>query len=330
MAAIIREQSSPAGDLGLMARKNAIVIETYNLTKTFQSFRRKDIAALRNVSLCVERGSIFGLIGQNGAGKSTLIKILLGLSKPSSGCATLLGCSSGNTSQRRRVGYLPEAMRIPEHFRGADFLHYIGRLQGVERSVLQKRIPNLLMRVGLPDVEKPVKHYSKGMQQRLGLAQALINDPEVLFLDEPTDGLDPLGRIEVRDLLLTLRAEGKTIFLNSHLLSEIELVCDRIVVLDKGSVACLTTPQEFTRGTGEYMLRFSKVDDHIRTLVHGCDGLAIWTDDTVRFKPQDLAALHDLLNLLLQGKAQIVAVEPVRFSLEKLFIQVVSDRSTPS
>src|SRR5262249_54436968 len=155
------------------------VIETHNLTKTFSSFRGEDIAALRGVSLAIEPGIIFGLIGQNGAGKSTLIKILLGLSRPGSGSAKLLGCPAGNTVARRSVGYLPEAMRIPEHFTGPDLLHYVGRLHGVERGVLQERIPKLLIRVGLDGVQKPVTHYSKGMQQRLGFAQALVNDPEV-------------------------------------------------------------------------------------------------------------------------------------------------------
>src|SRR5206468_1988963 len=135
-----------------------------------------------------------------------------------------------------------------------------GRLNSVDSAALNARIPLLLEKVGLGGVHKPVKTYSKGMQQRLGLAQALVNDPEVLFLDEPTEGLDPLGRIFVRDLLVQLRAAGKTIFLNSHLLSEIELVCDRIVILNKGAVACTTTPAEFTRGTGEYVIRIDMAD----------------------------------------------------------------------
>src|SRR5262249_18071565 len=137
-----------------------------------------------------------------------------------------------------------------------------------------------------------------------------------------------LGRIDVRDLLVELRAQGKTIFLNSHFLSEIELVCDRIAILDKGMVACMTTPDTLARGTGEYLLRISKIDDRIRTIIEARVGPSIWTDETVRFKPQDLATLNELMSTLLQIGVQIIAVEPVRLSLEKFFIQVVSDRST--
>src|SRR5208282_4105405 len=169
-------------------------IETQNLQKTYRTIRRRTTAALQGVTLRVDRGTIFGLIGQNGAGKTTLVKILLGLSTPSGGSARLLGSLPGNAAARRRAGYLPEQMRIPDYFNARDFLGYMGRLNGVDSGAMKRRIPELLETMGLADVRKPVKSYSKGMQQRLGLAQALLNDPEVLFLDEPTDGLDPLGR----------------------------------------------------------------------------------------------------------------------------------------
>jgi ABC-type multidrug transport system ATPase subunit/ABC-type antimicrobial peptide transport system permease subunit len=302
------------------------IIETHNLNKTFRSFRRGRVTALHDVSISVEAGTIFGLIGQNGAGKSTLIKLLLGLSSPDGGSASLLGCRPGDAMGRRRIGYLPESMRLPDHFTGPEFLHYMGRLNDVEPAVLRQRIPRLLARVGLEGVQKPVKTYSKGMLQRLGLAQALVNDPELLFLDEPTDGLDPLGRIDVRDLLLELRAEGKTIFLNSHLLSEIEVVCDRIVILDKGVVACTTTPAEFTHGTGEYVIRATRIDSGVRAAAEALAGPCRFTTDSLQVKPRDPVHLNELLDTLRRLGVQILAVEPVRLSLEKFFIQVVSEK----
>jgi ABC-2 type transport system ATP-binding protein len=195
---------------------------------------------------------------------------------------------------------------------------------------MKRRIPELLGRVGLADVRKPVKSYSKGMQQRLGLAQALVNDPELLFLDEPTDGLDPLGRKDVRDLLTQLRAEGKTIFLNSHLLSEIELVCDQIVILNKGEVARAAMPEDFTRGTGEYLVRVAKAGDAFRAAIEdltvGCR--ADWQGTTLRFVPRDLAHLNVVLDRLRSVPVEIEAVEPVRLSLEEFFVQVVSERAS--
>jgi ABC-2 type transport system ATP-binding protein len=306
----------------------SLAIEVVELEKNYRTFRGKTVSALQGVSLRVEPGTIFGLIGQNGAGKTTLIKILLGLAMPTAGAARLLGGSPTDSAVRRRVGYLPEQMRVPDYFRAGNFLRYMGRLNGVDRAAMKQRIPALLERLGLADLRKPVKAYSKGMQQRLGLAQALVSDPEVLFLDEPTDGLDPLGRKDVRDLLVQLRSEGKTIFLNSHLLSEVELVCDRIVILNKGNVARAATPQEFTRGTGEYRIRVGAADDAVRAAAAGAAGgrPAEWDQDTLRFSPRDRTHLNSLLDRLRSVPVEIESVEPVKLSLEEFFLQVVSGR----
>jgi ABC-2 type transport system ATP-binding protein len=301
-------------------------IEVRNLEKTYRTFRGKTMSALQGVSLRVEPGTIFGLIGQNGAGKTTLIKILLGLATPTAGDARLLGGQPSDPAVRRRVGYLPEQMRLPDYFQAKNFLRYMGLLNGADRTAMKRRIPALLERVGLGDERKPVKAYSKGMQQRLGLAQALVSDPELLFLDEPTDGLDPLGRKDVRNLLIELRAEGKTIFLNSHLLSEIELVCDRIVILNKGEVARAATPEEFTRGTGEYLVRVAAADDAVRAAAAAVTGhgAAEWEQSTLRFVPRDRTQLNSLLDQLRGVPVEIESVEPVRLSLEEFFLQVVS------
>lgn len=321
-----------------MLERSGAAIETRDLEKTYHTLWRKTVPALQGVSLRVEPGSIFGLIGQNGAGKTTLVKILLGLCSPTGGWASLLGGFPGDPATRRRVGFLPEQMRLPDYFKAENFLRYMGRLNEVDSAALNQRIPELLEKVGLAGVRKPVKAYSKGMQQRLGLAQALLNDPQVLILDEPTDGLDPMGRKDARDLLVGLRATGKTIFLNSHLLSEIELVCDQIVILDRGKVARTATPAEFTRGTGEYLVRVAMLNDAVRAAAEAVIGsanggpanehLANWQETTLRFTPRDLAQLNALLDRLRSVPVEIELVEPVKLSLEQFFLQVVSKKES--
>jgi ABC-2 type transport system ATP-binding protein len=310
------------------------VIETQELRKTYPSLGAKlgltkPVPALDGVSLRVESGQIFGLIGANGAGKTTLVKILLGISRPTSGSARLLGGVPGDGEIRRRVGYLPEQMRVQDHLRAESFLRLMGRLNDVPSSVLKRRIPELLEQVGLAGVGKPVKEFSKGMQQRLGLAQALINDPQLLFLDEPTDGLDPVGRKEVRDLLARLRAEGRTVFLNSHLLSEIEMVCDQIMILDHGQVARTGTPEEFTRGAGEVLIRVATVNDAIRAAA-ASSASAVWQGTTLRFTPRDQTHLNEMFDRLRAVPADIEAVEPVKQSLEQFFLKVVGAENTPA
>jgi ABC-2 type transport system ATP-binding protein len=208
------------------------VIETRNLVKQYGR-----IEALKGVTLAVEKGEIFGLLGQNGAGKTTLIKILLGITRPSSGEAKLLGDPAGTPAARRRVGYLPEDHRFPDYHTGYSLLDFYGSLLDVPRKERQQRIPEMLELVGLKGrMHYKVRTYSKGMKQRLGIAQAIFHNPEVVFLDEPTDGVDPVGRREIRDLMQQLKEEGKTIFLNSHLLLEVEQICDRVAILQAGEM----------------------------------------------------------------------------------------------
>lgn len=299
-------------------------IETQDLHKKYLTLRRKEIPALNGVSLRVERGTIFGLLGPNGAGKTTLLKILLGLCDSTSGTARLLDSTPGDTKARRRVGYLPEAMRLPDYIKSTPFLRYMGRLNGVPSATLKKRIPELLEQVGLGGVKKPAKAYSKGMLQRLGLAGALLNDPELLILDEPTDGLDPLGRKQVRDLLQGLKAAGKTIFLNSHMLSEVELVCDQVLILHQGLVKRQATPEEFTRGSGECLVRVASVNDAVRAATASIAGTAPWIDNTLRFSPRDRAELNALIDKLRAVPVEIESVEPVKNSLEQFFLKVVT------
>ena len=206
------------------------VIETKSLTKSYGS-----IQALKGVSLSVEPGEIYGLLGQNGAGKTTLIKILLGIARHWSGEATLLGERAGTASARRRIGYLPEDHHFPNYHTGYSLLDFYGQLLEVPRAIRRQRIPERLEQVGLKGrMHYKLRTYSKGMKQRVGIAQALMHDPEVIFLDEPTDGVDPVGRKEIRAIMTQLKEQRKTIFLNSHLLGEVELICDRVGILQRG------------------------------------------------------------------------------------------------
>ncbi len=217
----------------------AQVVEADALRKTYREgwLVPKKLTALRGVSLEVRRGEVFGLLGPNGAGKTTLIKILLGILHPSGGRAQILGLPAGSRAARRRIGYLPENMAFARHHSGLDAIYFFGRLSGLSERMIRQRYPALLDLVGLSGRERePVRKYSKGMRQRLGLAQALLHDPDVMILDEPTDGLDPVGRSQVRQVLERLKADGKTIFLNSHILQEVELVCDRVAIMARGQI----------------------------------------------------------------------------------------------
>jgi len=301
-------------------------VATQNLEKQFRSLFRGGTRALAGVSITAEPGQIFGLLGQNGAGKTTLVKILLGLVWPTSGSAKVLGHNPLEARPRRRIGYLPEQMRLPEHLKAESFLRYMGRLNGLDSRTLRQRIPALLEQVGLAgDKRKLLREYSKGMQQRIGLAQTLLNEPDLLFLDEPTEGLDPVGRKEVRDLLVRLRVQGKTIFLNSHLLSEIELVCDRCVILRKGEVAKEGTPAEFTRDTGEVRMRLARADETVQQAVASAAEVQRWENSSVYVRPRDRVQLNALIDRLRALPVEIEAIEPVRSTLEEFFIDLVKE-----
>lgn len=301
-------------------------VEVTGLCKTYRAFRRHT-DALNNVSIAVAPGTIFGLLGRNGAGKTTLVKILMGMIYPSSGTARMLG-EPVSARVRRRVGYLPEQMRLPEYMKAESFLRYMGKLNHVGDADLKKKIPILLDLVEMTDARKKLlKEYSKGMGQRLGLAQALLNDPDLLFLDEPTEGLDPLGRKQVRDLLITLRASGKTIFLNSHLLSEIELVCDQVAILEKGRVVRTGRPEDFTRSTGVYRVKLDRIDDCIRQAAAAVAADIRCGDGAIEFVPRDRPHLNAMIDALRAVAAEIESVEPLKSSLEESFIEVVTGAS---
>lgn len=211
-------------------------------------FGQRRFHALRGIDLEVRQGEVFGLLGPNGAGKTTLIKVLLGIVRGSSGHASVMGQPAGSKAARRLIGYLPENMQFPSHHTAVTALQLYGRLSSVPESAIRERSKDLLRMVGLDGREQElVRRYSKGMRQRLALAQALLHEPELLVMDEPTDGLDPVGRAEMRSLIMRLKEQCKTVFLNSHILQEVELVCDRVAILAEGTIRGVGTPAELTK-----------------------------------------------------------------------------------
>jgi ABC-2 type transport system ATP-binding protein len=228
-------------------QSSAAAIQVADLSKTYKEglVFRKLHKALHQVSLSVNRGEVFGLLGPNGAGKTTLIKILLGILHPNRGSATVLDLPAGSKSARRKIGYLPENLVFPRHHDGRSALYFYGRLSEMNNSDIARREQELFELVGLRGREhEPVRRYSKGMRQRLGLAQSMLHDPDLLIFDEPTDGLDPMGRSQIRDVLDKLKQRGKTVFLNSHILQEVELICDRVAIMALGQIRGIGTIDE--------------------------------------------------------------------------------------
>ncbi len=226
------------------------VVTTSDLRKTYG-----DIEALKGVTITVEPGEIYGLLGQNGAGKSTMVKILLGIVRKTDGDATIFGEPAGAVEVRRKVGYLPEDYQFPGYHTATSILDFYGRLYGLSRDDRRRRIAESLDIVGLKKrANYKIKTFSKGMKQRLGIAQSFFHDPEVIFLDEPTDGVDPIGRKEIRELLLQLKKEGRTIFVNSHLLGEVEMISDRVAIMHLGEIIRQGTVADLTRQTDRYVI----------------------------------------------------------------------------
>lgn len=305
----------------------AIPIEAQGLRKVYRSrIRGRSVAALDGLDLRVEPGEVFGLLGPNGAGKTTTVKILLGLTRPSAGSARLFGLSASDPGSRRRVGYLPEGHRFPGYLTARQTLSIFGRMSGMDSASLARRIPMLLERVRLSDwTDVRVKKYSKGMTQRLGLAAALVHDPDVLLLDEPTDGVDPVGRREIRDLLQEEAARGKAILLNSHLLSEIERTCSRVAVLRAGRVAAEGRIEDLTAGGTSYRLVASGVDESLLAAFRQTGASIERVNGHFDLTARDVDHLNVLVDRLRSGGAKLQELSPVRSSLEDVFVGLVRD-----
>ena len=307
------------------------VIELRQLEKTYGARFGRKVHALRGVSLEVREGEIFGLLGPNGAGKTTLVKILLGIVRRYRGSAMLLGYRAGDRRGRRRVGYLPENLTIPGHHNALSAMMLYGQLSGLSRRDVRARRMKLLEQVGLAErAHDSVRKYSKGMRQRLGLAQVLLHDPELIFLDEPTDGLDPVGRAAVRDLLKQLSAEGRTVLLNSHLLQEVEMVCHRVAILHFGRLRRTGTVAELSEVTaGQLRLRIRvKGDPHRLRMVLDESKLPpqwIVQEDEMVWQGvvSDQQSLDRLIDALRQADLSILEIARARATLEDAFMRLV-------
>src|ERR1043165_839110 len=346
--------SAAAGDLAM---------DLSHVAKTY----RGRVQALRGITMQVRRGEIFGLLGPNGAGKSTLVKILMTVISPSSCKGTMLGKPVGHKPTLGRVGYLPEHHRFAEYLTGSQVIDFYGRMTNVPRAERKKRTGALLDLVGMTDwAKKRVRSYSKGMRQRIGVAQALVNNPDIVLLDEPTDGVDPVGRRDIRNILTRLKEEGKTVFVNSHLLSELEMVCDRVAILVQGVVSAQGTIDELTRDQQRYEIevalpadrsvdstmakllpaRWSDGDQPLRlAFAHGPTegplarrvgmqgtlpgGQAIEIDHhTIRVGSSDPELVQPIIDALRARGVVIRSMRPLRPSLEDLFMQAVTDPNT--
>ena len=304
------------------------VLTVKDLKKTFHiGFLRKKVEAVKGVSFEVRRGEVFGLLGPNGAGKTTSIKCALRLIHQDEGTVTLFGKPPGDREAVRRMGYMPENPYIYQYLRPLEFLDLCGRLMGMSAKERARRSDELLTRVGLDHArDRPIGKFSKGMMQRVGLAQSLLHDPDLLVLDEPMSGLDPIGRKEVRDLLLEQRQRGKTLIFTSHILSDVEMLCDRVAILQQGLVTAAGTLDELLhRGQRRFEVQLSGLSEATRTALaphgelvpHG----ASWV-----LSVDGEASVEPVLRAALDAGARVLAVTPHRETLENYFVRDAARR----
>ena len=297
-------------------------LEFHSISKTYRSWwSRRSVRALIDVDLTVEPGSVFGLLGPNGAGKTSLVKIALTIARPNKGEVRLLGETTRDRSIFKRVGYLPESPRFPAHLTANNVLRLYGNMSGRDTAYIREHGAEWLERVGLKGWERiKVSKFSKGMVERLAFAQAVIHDPDLIFLDEPTDGLDPVGRADMRKICRELARAGKTVFINSHILAEIETVCDRVALMKEGRI--------IDEGTVDY---FISGDDSYDVAIRDGNGLAAWLDekgldylvddDIVKVQVRDRSSANSLIDALRSRGVEIESVMPRRKTLESVFLE---------
>lgn len=328
-----------------MSRMNSpeLAIDLTNVEKRY----RGKVHALRGIDMQVRRGEVFGLLGPNGAGKSTLVKIMMTVVRPTRAAGTILGKPIGHKPTLARVGYLPENHRFPRYLTGRQTLEFFAALSNMQKERAKKRAAELLDLTGMTTwADRKVSTYSKGMMQRIGLAQAMVTDPDLLVLDEPTDGVDPVGRREIRDVMLALKRKGVTVFINSHLLSELEMICDRVAILVGGRVAQHGTMDELALGQGRYEIQLEAGTGTLATVVINAldrfitmenppptDGRFVGTlssghriellEETLRISTVEALDIQPVLDRLRRAGLTIRRVQQVRPTLEEIFIGAV-------
>lgn len=296
-----------------------MILETNNLTKMYGSK-----TGCSDICLAIDKGQIFGFLGPNGAGKSTLVKMLVGLLFPTSGTATVLGRPLGDLVARRKTGFLPENFRYQEWLTGEELLAFHASLYRLTAEEKRERIPAVLAQVGLDGKGKQkVGSYSKGMQQRIGLACALLPDPDLVFLDEPTSALDPLGRREVREIMLELRSRGKTVFLNSHLLSEVEMVCDQVAIINQGRIMAAGSMEELLVDTVEVEMQVEGITQPLLNELNNLGRSCSVNDGLVRLTLGAREEIPSLAAAVVRSGAHLFSLQTKHNSLEDLFVNLI-------
>ncbi|MCX7044330.1 MAG: ABC transporter ATP-binding protein [Candidatus Sumerlaeota bacterium] len=318
-------------------------IETQGLTKTYiQDFlgiehgrikvhwRNRKVHALKDLNLTVEEGEIFGMLGPNGAGKTTAIKILMGIHFPTSGEAWIMGRPLGDKKVKEHIGFLPENPYFYDYLTGYEFLNFYGQLYGMPRSVRLKKIEEMFALVKLPEhaPNLPLKGYSKGMLQRIGLAQALLNDPKIVFLDEPQSGLDPLGRKEVRDIIIGLKQRGMTVFFSSHILSDAEVICDRVGIINRGELINIGRLNELLQtGVKEYEIVAADLKPQDIEALRQKSSRCVSGRENVLFAAESEDRARQIVQALMQTGGRLVSYTPRKETLEEFFIGKVTGPS---
>ena len=310
------------------AQSSETVLEFEGLEKEFQlGLRLRRVHAVCGVTLQVKAGEIFGYLGPNGAGKTTTMKMAMGLIKPTAGTIRVFGRSVDDTDARRRVGYLPEHPYFYDYLTAREILDFYGRLYEIPKDARRRRIDELLELVGLTyAADRTLRRFSKGMLQRVGVAQALINDPDLVVLDEPLSGLDPMGRKEVRDIIAGLRAQGKTVFFSSHILHDIETICDRVAILVEGRVVQLAPLAELLdRGSAQVEITADGLDATVRAALEALGGVVTDVGRSAQVLIDELKQ-SEALQALMAGGVRVTHVTPYRRSLEELFVEETATR----
>lgn len=304
----------------------SFAIETEGLVKIFRSFwSGKEVRAVDGISLSVEQGSTFGLLGPNGAGKTTFVKLLLSCAHATQGRATIFGRDAREAEARRPIGYLPENHRFPTYMTGSSMLDFYAALSGMDGAARRKRMPELLATVGLSDWgDTRLGKYSKGMLQRVGLAQALMHEPRLLILDEPTDGVDPIGRRQIRDILHTLEQQGVTIFVNSHLLGEVELFCRDVAIIHRGKVALQGKVKDLTAGSG-YRVAVDYVPERLDQELRSKAKAVAQRNGSIEFLFSSREEANQAVDLLRAQYCEIEELARTSSTLEDVFVRTVNE-----